>query len=29
MKQIEHIDTLQDPENETGLLTENTISIYL
>jgi len=28
-EQIEHIDTLQDPENKTGLLTENTISIYL
>jgi hypothetical protein len=29
MKQIKHIDTLKDPENKTGLLTENTISIYL
>jgi len=28
-KQIEHIDTLKDPENKTGLLTENAISIYL
>jgi len=28
-EQIKHIGTLQDPENKTGLLTENTISIYL
>ena len=28
-EQIERIDRLQDPENETGLLTENTISIFL
>ena len=28
-EQIKHIDTMQDPENKTGLLTENTISIYL
>jgi hypothetical protein len=28
-EQIEHIDTLKDPENKTRLLTENTISIYL
>jgi hypothetical protein len=28
-KQIEHIDSLPDPENKTGLLTENTISIFL
>ena len=27
--QIEHIDSLKDPENKTGLLTENTISVYL
>jgi len=27
--QIEHIDSLKDPENKTGLLTENTIRIYL
>ena len=28
-KQIEYIDSLKDPEDKTGLLTENTISIYL
>jgi hypothetical protein len=28
-EQLEHIDTLKDPENKTGLLTENTISIFL
>jgi len=28
-KQMEHIDTLKDPENKTGLLTENTIKDYL
>jgi len=28
-KQIEHIDSLPDPENNTGLLTENAISIFL
>ena len=28
-KQIEHIDTLTDPEDKTGLMTENAISIYL
>jgi len=28
-EQIEHIDSLPDPENKTGLLTENAISIYL
>jgi len=28
-KEIELIDSLPDPENKTGLLTENTISIYL
>jgi len=28
-EQIKRIDSLQDPENKTGLLTENTISIYL
>jgi len=28
-KQIEIIDRLPDPENKTGMLTENTISIYL
>jgi hypothetical protein len=28
-KEIEHIDSLPDPENKTGLLIENAISIYL
>ncbi|MDR1838258.1 MAG: hypothetical protein LBQ93_01540 [Treponema sp.] len=28
-EQIEYIDTLKDPENKTGLLTENAISEYL
>jgi len=28
-KEIERIDNLSDPENKTGLLTENTISFYL
>ena len=28
-KEIERIDNLPDPENKTGLLTENAISVYL
>jgi hypothetical protein len=28
-KKIERIDNLPDPENKTGLLTENAISMYL
>jgi len=28
-KEIERIDNLPDSENKTGLLTENTISLYL
>ena len=28
-EQVKYIDALQDPENKTSLLTENTISIYL
>jgi hypothetical protein len=28
-KEIANIDSLPDPENKTGLLTENAISIYL
>jgi hypothetical protein len=28
-KELEYIDRRKDPENKTGLLTENAISIYL